>query len=396
MRRLYNAYQVLWLNHPIRQRVCMAALIFLLALSARVHLAYTGRIEYDEKDYAKAAVQYANHLKSGDLGFIIQDDYNYEHPVFNKLIYSLALLPFKAQSPFDLSMHWSVQKISQFHEVVAMRLVSVGFGSLTAFLLALVNPWAGLFLAVHTYAIKYTSVIYLEALPLFAALVSFQAFSIFLKHGPGKQTFKWLVLSSAALGIAAASKYMYAVIGVVEVLFCGLWMIRKRQAVFGYLAIWACLSLLVFWAADPFLWANPIQHLSASLKFHVDFSHGPAVEYTAYPFWQPIQWLLKSMPQQPLTRTPFFLQGGDFWISIDSWIFGLSLIGLPLMIKRHPDYFIWLVVGLAFLLVWSTKWPQYVLLVLPALCLAAAEGVQTFFLAGKISLQKLIPARQGS
>jgi hypothetical protein len=84
---------MLWLNDPIRRRVAAAVVMFVLALSARVHLAYSGRIEYDEKNYARAAVQYSNHLKSGDLGFITQNDYNYEHPPFNKLVYALALLP---------------------------------------------------------------------------------------------------------------------------------------------------------------------------------------------------------------------------------------------------------------------------------------------------------------
>ena len=395
MRWLNTAYQMLWLGHSNRRRVGVAVVIFVVALSARVHLAYSGRIEYDEKTYARAAVQYSNHLKSGDLDFVLQDDYNYEHPPLNKLVYSLALLPFPAQEPFNLSQPVPVRQSSNFQEVVAMRWVSVVFGSLAVFLLALVNPWAGLFLAIHTYAVKYTSVIYLEALPLFATLLSFQAFSLFLKRGPGKQTFTWLALSAAALGIAAASKYMYAVIGVAMVLYCGVWMVRKRQTVFGYLAIWALLSLLIFWAADPYLWVNPVQHLSASLKFSIDFANGPAVKFTAYPRWQPIQWLLKSMPQQPQTRiTAFFLQPGDFWISADSWIFGLGIIGLPLMIKRRPEYFTWLVVALAFLLAWSTKWPQYVLLVLPPLCLAAAEGVQTLFLLAKTGLKKWAPANE--
>lgn len=395
MRWLNRTYHLLWLNHPTRRRVGVAVVIFVVALSARMHLAYSGRIEYDEATYARAAAQYANHLKSGDLGLIIQDDYNYEHPAFNKLVYALTLLPFPAQEPFDLSKPVPVRQSSHVDEVVAMRWVSVTFGSVAVFLLALVNPWAGLFLAVHTYAVKYTSVIYLEALPLCTGLVSFQAFSIALKRGPGKQTSMWLALSAAALGIAAASKYMYAVIGVVMVLSGGVWMIRKRQPVLRYLALWAFVSLLVFWAANPSMWVNPIQHLSASLKFNIDFANGPAVKYTAYPRWQPIRWLLQSMPHQPQTRiTAFFLQPGDFWIAIDTWIFGLGMIGLPLMIKRRPAYFIWLVVGLAFLLVWRTKWPQYVLLVLPPLCLAAAEGVQTLFLIASMAWNKWASARQ--
>lgn len=395
MQWLNSAYQRLWLAHPTRRRVAVATIIFLVALAARVHLAYSGRIEYDEKNYATAAVQYSNHLKSGDIGFISQNDYNYEHPPFNKIVYALALLPFPAQEPFDLSQPLPVRQVSQFQEVVAMRWVSVVFGSLAVFLLALANPLAGLLLAVHTYAIKYTSVIYLEALPMFAALASFQAFSIFLQRGPGKPTFKWLVLSAAALGIAAASKYMYAVIGVVTLLYCLIWIIRRRRTVFGYLAIWGCLALLIFWAADPYLWVSPIRHLSASLKFNIDFANGPAVKFTNYPRWQPIQWLLKSMPQQPQSRiTAFFLQPGDFWVAIDSWIFWLAIVGLPLTLKRRPEYFTWLAVGLAFLLVWSTKWPQYVLLVLPPLCMAAAEGLQTLWLVSKWGLSGVVPARQ--
>lgn len=394
MRWLNQAYHTLWLNHPVRGRLTIAVLVFLLAFSARMHLAYSGMIEYDEKTYAGAAVQYSNHLKSGDVLFIIRNDYNYEHPPFNKLVYSLALLPFPSQEPFDLSRPLPVRQISHVQEVVAMRWVSVIFGSLAVFVLALINPLAGLFLAVHTYAIKYTSVIYLEALPLFAVLVSFQAFSIVLRRGPGKQSFRWLALSAAALGIAAASKYMYAVVGVVMVLYCGFWMIQNRRPLFRYLLLWAVISLIVFWAADPYLWINPIRHLFASLKFSIDFANGPAVKFTAYPRWQPIQWLLRSMPQQPQRRiTAFFLQPGDFWVAIDTWIFGLGVIGLPLLIKRHPMYFAWLVIGLIFLLVWSTKWPQYVLLVLPPLCLAAAEGVQTLFLIAKMGLRKLTPAR---
>lgn len=388
MRWVHEAYHTLWLKHPVRRRAAVAVMIVLLAVSARVHLAYSGRIEYDEKNYARAAVQYSNYLKSGDLGLIIRDDYNYEHPPLNKLVYALTLLPFPAQAPFDLSKPLPVRQSGHFQEVVAMRWVSVAFGSLSVLLLALLNPLAGLFLAVHTYAIKYTSVIYLEALPLFAALLSFQAFSIFLTRGPGRPTLRWLMLSAAALGIAAAAKYMYAVVGVVMVLYCAIWMLQHRQPVFRYLVLWAFGSLLVFWAADPYLWVSPIRHLAESLKFSIDFANGPAVRFTAYPRWQPIQWLLRSMPQHPQSRiTAFFLQPGDFWITIDTWIFGLAIVGLPLLIKRRPEYFTWLVVGLAFLLIWSTKWPQYVLLILPPLCLAAAAGVQTLLLIANTGLR---------
>lgn len=385
---LSNAFQKSRLSHPFARRIGFALLVFLLAFAARAHLADTGRIEYDEKDYARAAVQYANYLKNGDWHFVVQDDFNYEHPGFHKLVYSLAVLPSSPQKLLDLSANFSVSKYKDFDRIVALRRVSVAFGSLAAGLLALVNPLAGLFLAVHTFAVKYTSVIYLEALPMFSALLSLQAFSAFLKREPGKRAVPWLILSAAALGITAASKYMYALIGVVIVVYSFFWMLSRRRSIIPYLILWGVASLLIFWAADPYLWANPIERLSASLQFSIDFSQGPAIKYTAYPVWQPVNWLLKSMPQQH-TLNAFFLQPGDFWVDIDTWIFWLGVIGLPLTLKRSPEYFLWLVIGIGFLLAWSTKWPQYVLLVLPPLCLAAAYGVQSLVLAGKVIWQKL-------
>lgn len=388
---LCNSFQRLRLSHPLARRISFALLVFLLAFVARVHLANTGRLEYDEKDYAKAAVQYANYLKIGDWNSIVQDDFNYEHPGFFKLVYGLAVLPSSPQKLLDLSMNFSVRQHKESDRVVALRRVSVGFGSLAVFLLALANPLAGLFLAVHTFAVKYTSVIYLEALPMFSALLSLQAFSAFLKRGPGKRGVVWLILSAAALGITAASKYVYALIGVVILVYSIFWMLRRRRSFISSLALWGAASLLIFWAVDPYLWANPVQRLSDSLQFNIDFSQGPAIKYTAYPVWQPVIWLLKSMPQQQYTLTPFFLQPGDFWVAIDTWIFWLGVIGLPLMLKRSPEYFLWLVIGIGFLLVWSTKWPQYVMLVLPPLCLAAAYGVQSLFLVGKMIWHKLQP-----
>ncbi len=374
--KLYQAAQT---NRPLLLKVGLALIIFLMAIATRAHLAATGRIEYDEKDYAKAAVLYANDLQNGDWRAIIHEDFNYEHPTFNKLVYALALLPDAPRQPFDLSMHFSVSKVKPQVEVIAMRWVSVIFGSLTVLFLALANPLAGLFLALHTFAIKYTSVIYLEALPLLAALIALQAFVRFQKCGAGKTRAGWLALSAVALGIAAASKYMYAVIGIVIVLYSGNCMIRSRRPALHWLAMWGVLSLLVFWAADPYLWADPAQRLADSIRFNIEFSQGPAVKYTAYPTWQPVLWLWKSIPQQTYRFDPFFLQPEDFWITIDTWIFVLAVIGLPLTAKRAPEYFLWLVAGMAFLLLWSTKWPQYVLFVLPPLCVTAAYGVQTPF-----------------
>jgi hypothetical protein len=384
MNRFQKVFHFLLWSNTTRRRIFIALVIFLLAFFARAHLAFTGRTEFDEPIYAKGALVYANHLKAGDLNFIIQDEYNYEHPLFNKLVYSVVLLPFNTKSPFDVPVNWSVRQIGPFYKVVAMRLASAGFGSLAVFLLALANPWAGLLLAFHTYAVKYTSVVYLESLPLFASILAIQAFSAFVQKGPGKKTIKWLVLSATALGISAASKYMYGIVGLVILLFSVFWMIRKRQPLWGYLLIWAFIALFVFWAADPVLWTHTTQRLIHSLTYSVNYSiSSAAVLKKAYPFWQPIQWLMWSIPQYLPINKAFFVQPSDYWIAVDPIILLLGLIGLPAVYKRDPIYFLWLVVGMAFLLIWKTKWPQYILMVLPPLCISAAWGLHTILTAAK-------------
>ncbi|MGE5378254.1 MAG: carbohydrate ABC transporter permease, partial [Bacteroidota bacterium] len=55
----------------------------------------------------------------------------------------------------------------------------------------------------------------------------------------------------------------------------------------------------------------------------------------------------------------------------------LGLIGVGRLWQREPVYVLWLGIALAFLLVWPTKWPQYILILTAPLSLSAAEGVQT-------------------
>jgi hypothetical protein len=66
----------------------------------------------------------------------------------------------------------------------------------------------------------------------------------------------------------------------------------------------------------------------------------------------------------------------DYFVLADSLIFILGLVGLPALFKKNMPMFCWLLVGMIFLLLWRTKWPQYVMLVLPAFCLSAAYGFE--------------------
>ena len=85
-------------------------------------------------------------------------------------------------------------------------------------LLAIVNPLAGLFLAVHTFTIKYTSQVMLEALPAFTSLVTVFCYVRYKRKKAivtsSKRLDGWLISSAVFLGFTAASKYLYCVVAI--------------------------------------------------------------------------------------------------------------------------------------------------------------------------------------
>lgn len=88
------------------------------------------------------------------------------------------------------------------------RLQAVLFGTLEVLVLALVNPLAGLFLAIDTWQIKYTSQIMLESLPSFTSLLAVYGY---LKSR--RKLNAWLLLSSVSLGVSVAEKSLTASLG---------------------------------------------------------------------------------------------------------------------------------------------------------------------------------------
>ena len=70
-------------------------------------------------------------------------------------------------------------------------------------------------------------------------------------------------------------------------------------------------------------------------------------------------------------------RGHEFIFQLDTLIFVLAITGLPRLFKNNPLVFTWLITSIVFLLMWNTKWPQYVLLVVGPICIAASDGVKT-------------------
>ena len=159
----------------------MRRIVFGLAILCVVGIAWGIRlraleqlpIDYDEDDYLGAAIHYAQAMRERDLAEIINYDFNYEHPPLTKLAYGLAILslppaPAIVERPASAPI---ASSLPEPHFQVARKL-SIIFGILEVLTLALIDPLAGLFLAVNTWQIKYTSQIMLEPLPALASVLS--------------------------------------------------------------------------------------------------------------------------------------------------------------------------------------------------------------------------------
>jgi 4-amino-4-deoxy-L-arabinose transferase-like glycosyltransferase len=308
-------------------------------------------VDYDEGWYLEAAQRIARVLESGDLGALTAPATNFrpEHPQLAKLVFGLAIVPAHDRTPTSRSSVWGERPRMPEAQLVAARTASGLLGALEVLLLAWLNPLAGLFLAIHTYTVKYTSLVMLEALPSLTSLAAVACYTRSRRtRGAG-----WWIASAALLGLTAAAKYMYAVVGVAILID---WLLELRKDNPSGLSrlrpplLWGGVSLAVFF-------------------FHADYSVSAHVTSLAFPFWQPLAWLSVYIPADVPAARPFLFR-------VDPLITLLALVGLDRLWNKQRVYVLWLGAALVFLLLWNTKWPHYVLILTAPLCLAAAEGAQ--------------------
>ena len=371
----------------------------ILALGLRLRAVNLLPQDYDEDDYLYAAQYYAEAIQRGDWQAVIDYDYNYEHPPLTKLVYSLALLPLPqekriAEPKLDISL-----KSTHPEYFRRGRLTSTALSTLEVIALALLDPLAGLFLAIHTYQIKYSTQIMLEPLPALTSLLAALLYMWARKAGPlpgqvgqseGKHKQRAvslrLGLAALALGMTAAAKYTYCVVGIAivvdwawQVLAVGEWrtsnggeraklLHRTRSAARRLAPVvgWGLLAIVFFIAFDPYLWHAPLPRLAQSLLFHGDYAQSAHVQEAGFPTWQPLVWLMSSVPWQ---REVFVFH-------LDLFITLLAMFGLRRLWHKERMLVLWLGIGLFFLLLWPTKWPQYILILTAPLCLAASEGLR--------------------
>ena len=363
--------------------------VAIIALSARLLAVNTLPIDYDEDDYLRAAQQYATGLQAGDPGVFLRDNYRPEHPPLAKIVVGLAITPFPA-APEIPDQPTSASPASDLPEPMftVARTTEAVFGALAAVALAIVSPVGGLFLAVHTWSIKYTSQVMLEAVPAFFALVSVIAYTRGVGSGGpaggaagagvigvrSRRRTAWLVASAVAFGLACAGKYLYGVAGL-AILIDWLWRTRpapfRRPASLGRWVLpalgFALVGAIAFFAANPYLWADPVGRLASSVAFHGGYATSEEASAPGWPSWQPIVWLMGSVP---------FHGEEPFLVMIDLPITILAVFGLRRLWSGQRVYALWLALALVFLVAWPTKWPQYVLILSAPLSLSAAHGAR--------------------
>ena len=343
------------MNH--KRRWAILASIVLLALLLRGWAVMRLPIDFDEPTYLEAAFDYADALRAGDWDGIIDYEGNREHPALVKLLYGLVVLALG-------------EDVGTLVAGLASRALSALLGMLAVLVLALLDPLAGGLLAVHTLAVKYTSQVYLEALPHLASIGAVLAFSRVRSGRDQPVAGLWFWLSALALGVTAAGKLTYLPV-VLPIFYLAVWEKRLR---WHDLLLYGAAAVAVFWLLNPTLWHSPVERLADSLFFHMRYSQGTRVEAAGFPWHQPFHWLSRSGPS--LWHPEVF-----FYFALDGPIFFLGLLGLHWEWRERRWVVVWIVTSIVLLLLWPTKWPQYTLVVTPALCLAASSAVRHLYRA---------------
>jgi len=404
------------------RRLLLIAIIVLLAAALRGLAVARLPVDFDEPVYYGSGLAYAAAIRAGDL--TAAADPAPEHPALVKLLYAAVLLsPSLRQDPLpnplpvgegtlSPSLREGLGEGGEGTEIPLpalwwVRGASAAFGVAHVLLLAVASPAAGALLAIHSYTVKYTAQIYLEALPMFTATVCVLSYMAAVEgsrkerqEGKERQKgFSWRssrslrepllfwTLSAVALGLTAAGKYVYAVAGLAVAAdwLWGAWAARRPGRLLG-LAAWGGLALLVFFAANPVLWPAPAARLWASLAFHAGYSQSAHVAQSGYPWYQLFVWLLAPLPAQ--------WHPGIIVTPLDTLTALLGAVGaVPLWRRGGRVLVLWWLIGLGFTLLWSTKWPQYSLIMTAPMCLCAVEGLRMLWtrLAGG---KDLAPGRQ--
>jgi hypothetical protein len=325
--------------------------------------------DYDEMPYLHAGYRYAERMEPGRWGEISEVTENNEHPPLVKLAYGVAVKATGAPEP-DLENLEAYKPMPDPARpaFLAGRWTSAVPGIAQVAIEAVVNPLAGLFLAVEMHHAKYTSQAYLEAIPGLLFLISLVLFERATRlAGGARRPAPGVALAVAAfalLGAAAAGKYTYGAVGALALAPLTVIAFPRRPL------LWAALvavSMIVFVALDPYLWPDPIGRIGSSVGFHFTYDQSDEVKKAALPWYFQACWMF-------MTRSTISFREVFPFEPVSLVLLPLAAIGAPLAARRRPVWAWAALVGCVFLLVWPVKWPQYLLVALGPICICAAHA----------------------
>lgn len=327
-------------------------ILIVLIITIATHTLAVAKLpqDFDEPIYTEVAVDYARALEHGDYNAVIDYPKVREHPALVKLVYGISIYANGSSNNYPAALQTG-------------RVVSAIFGVIGTIIIALLDPFAGGLMAIHALVVKYSSQAYLEAIPL-----AFMILSVFalLKTSKEKRD-AWFWLSAFALGAVTAGKFTYTPVLVVVLAYLAF---IEKKIPFRWMTGFGFLAVASFFLLNVTLWHDPFHRIIEALTFHASYQQGGHVTEVGFPWYQPFIWLF--------VETPGDWHGGIFLYDIDPFIAFFAFAGIPREWKERRWLVVWLAAGLIFLLMWGTKWPQYVLTIVPAICLMAAESARRF------------------
>ncbi|MCY3412614.1 MAG: hypothetical protein INQ03_13335 [Candidatus Heimdallarchaeota archaeon] len=376
--------RVIWMMIKV---IALFWLTLHVRMEAQEQMFVNGGQDVDEPIYVEAGERYALMIQEGNISAIIHDEFNQEHPILTKLLFGFASLMVEDTNTTSMDAARMVSAI--FAALVSVAIV-IEFGILPALL------WT-----YSVWAIKYSSEAYLEATSTAFTIFSLVAIiwvNRYYKEG-GRKYYLWLVLSALLSAAAFSSKYTGILVGII--VFGGLTLILRDgkindRTVYNALKdqlIWIVSFLITFIIFNPR--ALLVSNFRDSLFYHVNYSQSEGVlnENTFAQFL----WIFGN-------NNPLNWHQNLEYPYLDPYILLISFLGCGFLLyrlfiaKEDEKFKISIVLGYyllytIFLLAWSTKWPQYLVIYIMIASIAASYpidiGLQTIMIALKNGVLRL-------
>ncbi len=343
-------------------------------------------VDFDEDDYMRAGQIFADEIRTGNPGILLENNYRIEHPQFVKILIATVMLSMEPiQRIPELPVTANPYELMHRPTLAAVRQMQSAFGVLSVTTLALVSPVAALLLAASTWVIKYTSQVMLEAVPLLFSLLGVALYELARSMSNARRRRLAYLASAIGIGLAVGAKYPYAIAGL-AIVADRLRRTRRGEPIRITHAIgWSAIAALAFFAVNPYLWSDPIGRLIASAAYHPEYATSEQVQSTGFPAWQQLIWLMQSVPWHDAQNI--------FVVKFDTWMLPLALVGLIPLARKRPVYAIWLGLGAIALLLWPTKWPQYLLTIAVPYALAGAAGLALIAKGAALLMRRALKGR---